>query len=472
MKKKVVIIGGGMTGLAAAYYLQKEAREKQLPISCELIEASHRLGGKVQTVYRDGFVIERGPDSFLARKMSASRLIHEVGLEKELVHNTAGQSYILVNRTLHPIPGGAVMGIPTKLAPFVMTRLFSPFGKLRAAADFVLPPLKTEGDVSLGQFFRRRLGNEVVDRLIEPLLSGIYAGDIDELSLMATFPQYFHLEQKHGSLVLGMKRSMPKQKTKQKSDKGIFQTLKTGLASLVDAIEQRLEKGTVHKGVRVERIEKVEERYVLTLSNGEKKEADSVVVAVPHQSLPSLFPNETTFSLFETMPSTSVATVALAFPKEAVAKDMNGTGFVVSRDSDYTITACTWTHKKWPHTTPEGYVLLRCYVGRPGDEAIVDQTDEDIVQVVMDDLNKVMNITMNPMFSIVTRWKQSMPQYTVGHRERMERVKQYMQQHLPGIFLAGSSYEGLGLPDCIDQGEEAVKKVLHYLAYTKEKVSL
>ncbi|WP_106508417.1 protoporphyrinogen oxidase, partial [Escherichia coli] len=150
-------------------------------ISCELIEASHRLGGKVQTVYRDGFVIERGPDSFLARKMSASRLIHEVGLEKELVHNTAGQSYILVNRTLHPIPSGAVMGIPTKLTPFVVTRLFSPFGKLRAAADFVLPPLKTKGDVSLGQFFRRRLGNEVVDRLIEPLLSGIYAGDIDQL---------------------------------------------------------------------------------------------------------------------------------------------------------------------------------------------------------------------------------------------------------------------------------------------------
>ncbi|GMB08819.1 oxygen-dependent protoporphyrinogen oxidase [Thermolongibacillus altinsuensis] len=462
-KQKVVVIGGGITGLTAAYYLQKEARTKQLPIECHLIEASHRLGGKIQTAYQDGFIIERGPDSFLARKLSASRLVHEVGLDDQLVHNATGTSYVLVKRKLYPIPGGAVMGIPTQILPFVTTGLFSPLGKLRAAADFILPPTKTEGDISLGQFFRRRLGDEVVDHLIEPLLSGIYAGDIDQLSLMATFPQFFHLEQKHGSLVLGMKRSTPKKTGKEKKEKGIFQTLKTGLESLVEAIEQKLERGTVRKGVRVERIEKSGNRYELLLSSGEKMEADSVILAVPHMALPSLFPQCSFFASFQTMPSTSVATVALAFPKEAIVKDINGTGFVVSRDSDYTITACTWTHKKWPHTTPEGKVLLRCYVGRAGDEAIVEQTDEEIVKVVMDDLNKIMNITQKPEFFVVTRWKQSMPQYIVGHRERMERVKEQMNEQLPGVFLAGSSYEGLGLPDCIDQGEEAVKKVLQYL---------
>jgi oxygen-dependent protoporphyrinogen oxidase len=465
-KKTVVVIGGGMTGLAAAYYLQKAIKAKKLPIECKLVEATHRLGGKVQTVVRDGFVIEKGPDSFLARKQSASRLVHEVGLQDQLVHNATGTSYILVKGKLHPIPGGAVMGIPTKIRPFVMTGLFSPMGKLRAAFDFVLPPTKADGDLSLGQFFRRRLGDEVVENLIEPLLSGIYAGDIDQMSLLATFPQFFHVEQKHGSLVLGTKRTTPKQ-TGETKKKGIFQTLRTGLQSLVDEVEKRLELGSVLKGIRVENIEKANKGYRLHVSSGEVWVADSIIIAVPHQNVPSMLPSYPFFEPFKTVPSTSVATVALAFPASAIEQDIDGTGFVVSRRSDYTITACTWTHKKWPHTAPKGKALLRCYVGRPGDEAIVEQSDDEIVNVVLDDLNKIMRINGRPEFAIVSRWKEAMPQYLVGHKERMETIKAKMTVELPGVFLAGSSYEGLGLPDCIDQGEEAVKKVLDYLQPNK-----
>ncbi|WP_199426281.1 protoporphyrinogen oxidase [Thermaerobacillus caldiproteolyticus] len=465
-KRTVVIIGGGITGIAAAYYLQKAIKEQQLPMECKLVEATHRLGGKVQTVIRDGFVIERGPDSFLARKLSASRLVHEVGLQDEIVHNATGKSYILLKGNLYPIPGGAVMGIPTKIAPFVTTGLFSPFGKLRAAFDFILPPTKAEGDLSLGQFFRRRLGNEVVENLIEPLLSGIYAGDIDQLSLMATFPQFFHVEQKYGSLVLGTKRTTPKA---EKQRKGAFQTLKTGLQSLVDEVEKRLEPGSVIKGVRVETVERQGTKYRLWLSNGDVWTADSVIVATPHQTVPTMFSDYPFFAPFKSVPSTSVATVALAFSESAIEQDIDGTGFVVSRRSDYTITACTWTHKKWPHTAPKGKALLRCYVGRPGDEAIVEQSDDEIVNVVMDDLNKIMRIAGRPEFSIVSRWKEAMPQYTVGHKERLEKVKANMTEALPGVFLAGSSYEGLGLPDCIDQGEEAVKKVLDYLRVHKRE---
>jgi protoporphyrinogen/coproporphyrinogen III oxidase len=472
-KKTVVIIGGGITGITTAYYLQKEIRKNGLLIDCKLVEATHRLGGKIQTVLRDGFVIERGPDSFLARKLSASRLINEVGLSDQLVYNATGKSYVLVKGKLHQMPGGSVMGIPTKIGPFVTTGLFSPFGKLRAAADFILPRTKSEGDISLGQFFRRRLGDEVVENLVEPLLSGIYAGDIDQLSLMATFPQFFHAEQKYGSLILGMKRSTPKPKQRNTSPKGIFQTLKTGLQSLVEEIENRLEPGSVLKGLRVENIEKKEFDYELTLSNGEVIRADSIVVATPHQAVPAMFSQYEFFAPFNHIPATSVATVALAFPETAIQHDIDGTGFVVSRNSDYTITACTWTHKKWPHTAPKGKVLLRCYVGRAGDEAIVEQADDEIVKVVMDDLNKIMNITTSPEFSIVTRWKKAMPQYVVGHKERIEKIKEKMAEQLPGVFLAGSSYEGLGIPDCIDQGEEAVKKILHFLqAGTKEVVEV
>ncbi|MFC0475075.1 protoporphyrinogen oxidase [Robertmurraya beringensis] len=464
-KKKVVIIGGGITGITAAYYLQKEAREKGLPIDVCLVEASHRLGGKIQTMVRDGFVIERGPDSYLERKQSATRLVKEAGMESKLVNNTAGKSYVLVQERLHPMPGGSVMGIPTQLAPFVTTGLFSIQGKLRAAADFVLPKSNPVEDQSLGTFFRRRLGDEVVENLIEPLLSGIYAGDIDQMSLMATFPQFYQVEQKYGSLVLGMKKSTPQapKKSPETKSKGIFLTLTSGLQSLVDGIEAKLEAGSVLKGIRVDRIKKMDKGYKLELNNGEKLTADAIVSAVPHHVTHAMFQQYDFFDPFEHMPSTSVATVALAFPKEAVEKDINGTGFVVSRNSDYSITACTWTHKKWPHSCPEGSVLLRCYVGRPGDEAIVDLSDDELSRIVLEDLNKTMNITMDPNFVVVSRWKDSMPQYTVGHKQRIQTVNEHVAQELPGVFLAGASFEGLGIPDCIDQGEAAVKKVLQFL---------
>lgn len=206
-RRQIVIIGGGITGLAAAFYLEKEIKKNDLPAEVTLVEASPRLGGKMQTVHKDGYVIERGPDSFLERKQSAPQLVKDLGLEHLLVNNATGQSYVLVSETLYPIPEGAVMGVPTKIGPFLTTGLFSLPGKLRAGMDLVLPASKPQEDQSLGEFFRRRVGGEVVENLIEPLLSGIYAGDIDRLSLMSTFPQFYQTEQKYRSLIIGMKKS-------------------------------------------------------------------------------------------------------------------------------------------------------------------------------------------------------------------------------------------------------------------------
>lgn len=469
-EKNVVVIGGGITGLTASYYLQKYAKEQGLNLKVTLIEASHRLGGKIQTVVRDGFVIERGPDSFLERKLSATKLATEVGIADQLVNNSSGKSYVLVKERLHPMPGGSIMGIPTQIAPFITTGLFSLTGKLRAAGDFILPRSKATEDQALGAFFRRRLGDEVVENLIEPLLSGIYAGDIDQLSLMSTFPQFYQVEQKYRSLVLGMKKSTPASpKVKSNSSKkGIFLTLKHGLQSLVDAIEAKLEPNSVRKGCKVEVINKLENGYELEINNDEKLKADSIIIATPHHVTHSMLSSYSFISPLKEMSATSVATVALAFPKEAIEKDIDGTGFVVSRNSDYTITACTWTHKKWPHSTPNGKALLRCYVGRAGDEAVVDLSDDQIVKIVLEDLNKTMNITANPDFVVISRWKDSMPQYTVGHKQRIEVVKNKLTEELPGVFLAGSSFEGLGLPDCIDQGEAAVEKVLGFLNLNKK----
>lgn len=469
-KKKVVVIGGGIAGITATYYLQKEAKENGIPLEIVLIEATDRLGGKIQTYTENGFVIEKGPDSFLARKQSASRLAVEAGFKDRLIRNRSGKSYVLVKDKLHPMPGGAIMGIPTKIAPFAFSSLFSPFGKLRAGADILIPRSNVDGDQSLGQFFRRRLGNEVVDHLIEPLLSGIYAGNIDKMSLLATFPQFYKVEQKHRSLILGMKSTIPKvqkpskenTKTEKKST-GMFLSLTSGLESLVHAIEAKLIPGSAKKGITVQKVERKNQSYTLDLSSGEKMIADSIVICVPHKQTATIFSNYSFFEPFHHVPSTSVATVAMAFPESAVKKDIDGTGFVISRDSAYSMTACTWTHKKWPHSTPAGKVLLRCYVGKAGDEEIVSRSDEEIIAAVLRDLNKTMNITADPEFSLITRWHDSMPQYTVGHKQRMTDIIEKMESELPGVFLAGASYKGLGVPDCIDQGEEAVQKVLDFI---------
>jgi protoporphyrinogen/coproporphyrinogen III oxidase len=465
-KQKIIIIGGGIAGLTSAFYLQKAIQEHNLPYEIKLIEASHRLGGKMQTVVRDGYTIERGPDSFLARKTSISRLAAEVGMDDQLVHNSTGKSFVLVNEKLHSMPGGSIMGIPTEIGPFLTTGLFSIPGKLRAAADFLLPRSESGRDQSLGEFFRRRLGDEVVENLIEPLLSGIYAGDIDQLSLMSTFPQFYEVEQKYRSLIIGMKKSTPAQPSKPESKekaKGAFLTFKTGLQSFAEAIEAKLDPISILKGHRVDKIIKVENKYEVYLNNGETMVADSVIAATPHKITQAMFAEYSFFDPLKSVPSTSVATVALAFPEEAVKNDIDGTGFVVSRNSDYSITACTWTHKKWDHSTPKGKVLLRCYVGRSGDETIVDLSDDRIIKIVLDDLKKTMDITMNPDFAIISRWKNSMPQYTVGHKQRLADILKHMKTDLPGVFLAGSSYGGVGLPDCIDQGEAAVKDVLEFL---------
>lgn len=465
-KQKVVIIGGGITGLTSAFYLQKTVQEHGLPIEIELIEASHRLGGKMQTVVRDGYTIERGPDSFLARKTSIIRLAKEVGMDDKLVPNSTGKSYVLVNEKLHSMPGGSIMGIPTEIGPFLTTGLFSIPGKLRAAVDFILPRSESGKDQSLGDFFRRRLGDEVVENLIEPLLSGIYAGDIDQLSLISTFPQFYEVEQKYRSLIVGMKKSSPSQPKKPESTektKGGFLTFKTGLQSFAEAIEAKLDPKSILKGHRVDKITKVNEKYDIYLNNGETVKADCIIAATPHKVTQMMFSDYSFFDPFKSVPSTSVATVALAFPKEAIIEDIDGTGFVVSRNGDYSITACTWTHKKWEHSTPKGKVLLRCYVGRAGDETIVDLSDDQIIKIVLDDLKKTMDISMNPDFAIVSRWKNSMPQYTVGHKQRLATILEHVKAELPGVFLAGASYGGVGIPDCIDQAEAAVKNVLNYL---------
>ncbi|SDX17404.1 oxygen-dependent protoporphyrinogen oxidase [Marininema mesophilum] len=458
---QIAIIGGGIAGLTAAFYLQKEATERSLPLTIRLIEASSHIGGKIETLRTQGMVMETGPDSFLERKTSAKQLAIDLGLEQDLIRNNTGQAYILHDFKLHPIPEGSVMGIPTRLTPFVKTGLFSSAGKMRAAGDLVLSRGVRNGDISVGAFFRRRLGDEVVDRLIEPLLSGIYAGSLDHLSLEATFPQFAEMEKKHRSLILGMRKSRPQSTTGR--TKGQFLTLKNGLLSFAEEIEAKLPVSSVLKNSPVRQVEVTEAGYRLHIDGRESFNVDAVILATPFKQASQLLPQITWSLPPNDLPATSVATVLLAYDEQQVPLKVDGTGFVVPRGEDTTITACTWTHRKWPHTVPKGKGLIRCYVGRSGDEAIVEEPDEVIVAQVQKDLKRILSIDGSPEFTLVTRWPLGMPQYTVGHVEWEKHVHEEIAP-LPGLFLAGASYGGVGIPDCIDQGKQAVQNTLHFLS--------
>ncbi|MFJ7738620.1 protoporphyrinogen oxidase [Lysinibacillus sp. NPDC097287] len=462
-RRKVVVVGGGITGLTAAFYMQKEARAKELPLDIVLVESSLRLGGKIQTLRKNGFIIERGPESFFDRHDDMYTLAKDLGIENELITSNAGPTYIAVGSKLYPIPSSLMSGETPHISPFITSGLFSLSGKIRAAGDIVLPRSAQIDDQSLGEFFRRRFGTEVVENLVEPLLAGTFAGDIEQMSMYSTFPQLFNLEQKHRSLLVGMKKSGANFLSNEHiaKDKGIFQTFTNGLETLVEKLEESLLPGTVLKGVKVEEIEHGKDNTVqVILNNFTQIKADAVIVATPFNVAQKIFSKQNLLTELKTMKAASIATVTMAFKKEQLG-DLDALSFFVSRNSDFTITSCTWSNRKWPNTTPEDYVLLRSYIGRVGDEAIVALSDSEIEKTVLQDLKKTIGVDGAPVETIVSRWKNAMPQYTVGHEEKIARVKQELQEHFPTVKLSGSSFEGISIPECVKQGQTVANELLN-----------
>ncbi|MFE6168510.1 protoporphyrinogen oxidase [Viridibacillus arvi] len=462
-KQRVAVMGGGITGLAAAFYLQKEAKEKKLPLEIVLIESSHRLGGKIQTVRKENFVIERGPNSFIDNNNSMAKLVKDLGIEDQLIRSEAGQTYITVNEKLYPVPAGSILGIPTKLSSFLASDIVSWSGKLRATCDLWFPRSRIQEDQALGKFIRRRFGKETVENIIEPLLLGVSAGDIEQLSLEATFPELIEMEKEYRSLMTGMKKALSE--ISHDDSKGIeeqrsFQTFINGLETLIEALEGQLIDTTILKSVKVESIAKTAHQVTLSLNNKSSITADAVILATPHLISQKMFAKQGLLQGLQDIPLTTVASVSMAFPIEAMNESFTGTGLTVARNSDFSITSCSWAHRKWPSFVPEGYALLEVYVGRSGDEAIVELSDSEIEKIVLQDLNRVIPLKGSPLFTVVSRWKEAMPQYKVGHAQRVELAKQELNEHFPTMKLVGSSYEGTSLPNCVDQARSAVDELL------------
>jgi protoporphyrinogen/coproporphyrinogen III oxidase len=471
-KERIIVIGGGIAGLAAAYFAVKKIQEDGLDITVTLLEADDRLGGKILTERVDGYVIEGGPDTFLATKPWGLALARALGLEGRL-HGTnphKKNTYVMKGGRLTPLPEGLTMMIPTRFSPMLRTSLLSWPQKARMGLDFLLPPRSLNGEESLGNFISRRLGRAAYERLIEPLMSGIYAGDGDKLSLTATFPYLRDMETKHGGLIKGAlaaRRQMAARSNGRSIGKGssrsIFLTPTTGLAELVERLVSFLELAgaEVRTGAAVSRVTRHGQGYQIEMQGGEPIEALGIVLAAPSFAAGAILQDldANLAAELNSIEYTSTATISMAYLESDLPRSLDGYGYVIPRREGRRALACTWTSTKFPHRAPEGKVLLRVFAGRAGQEDDIPWDDAGLVELARDEVYHTLGITAVPQLVRVFRWDKAMPQYNVGHSARLERIDRSLEAH-PGIALAGNGYRGIGIPDCIHSGELAAHQVI------------
>jgi oxygen-dependent protoporphyrinogen oxidase len=457
-----MIVGGGITGLSAAFYLKKRLETAGVPFRLSVVEKSPTFGGKIHTMERDGFVIEKGPDSFLARKRPIIDLAYDLGLEHELTGTNpkAKKTYIVRQGKLHRMPPGLVLGIPTQMTPFMKTGLISPLGKARAALDLILPKRDVTADESLGHFLERRLGKEVLERIVEPLLAGIYAGDTFKLSLKATFPQFRTMEQKHRSLILGMiasRKNVNEESAHLPSAvrNSVFVTFKKGLQTLVSALVDSLKPVDLRNGVGVTSVRQMGQETEVTFEDGQSEIVDGVILTTPTYQAAKFLSHLPASGELKKIDYISVANVIMAFDRKDIPFELDASGFLVPRYEGRTITACTLTSAKWLHTAPDGKVLLRCYIGRSGEQEWPEWTDDQLVSKARHDLHELLGLEAKPLFAEVTRLMHSMPQYPVGHLEQLARFREDLAAAMPRVLITGAGFHGVGIPDCIRQGKEA-----------------
>ena len=549
----VTIVGGGLTGLTAAYYLGHAKPEWNIT----LYEQAPRFGGKIQTQRVDDFVVELGPDSYLGRKTEMTDLVHDLGLGDTLVSNETGQAFVYDEGSIHPIPGGSIMGIPTEMMPFVKATLISWSGKLRAGLDYFKKPyeLDENGDVSIGHFFQYHLGQEMMDKLIEPLLAGIYGGDIYKISLLSTFPHFIQVEQKYGNMVKGMmaakmghskagvskaakgavaegdvpragkgimtdrqfesheakssqtastntssnssghaiNTSPHRQTSKVQADmasrkgtaaqSGMFRQLTGGLESVVNAIVEAMPSNVqLHTGALVSNIRYVEGMYAIDVVNSVNNAcgcqpttdsatevlldkapaiADYVIISTPPATYSQWFKDDAGFDFLRSMEQSSCAIAIMAFDKSTFDGDLKGSGLLITRKTDTPLTACTILNQKWPQTTPDDKVVLRVFIGKPGNDVVEQYSDEELSELAVEEIQHIMRFSAKPEWVRINRLIHCMPQYNVGHRAGIKAVREHVAANYPNLHLIGTPFDGIGIPDGVKQAKELVQKLVN-----------
>jgi oxygen-dependent protoporphyrinogen oxidase len=467
----IAVIGGGIAGLSAAYTLQNEAASANLAVSITLVDAGEKLGGKIVTEQVGEFTIEGGPDCFIRQKPWAAELAHSLGIQADLMGTNDHQRkvYVLDRGRLTSLPDGVMLIIPTRIMPFVLSPLISWPGKIRMGLDWFISRRAEPGDETVANFVRRRLGREALEKIAEPLLSGIHVSDPEKQSLLATFPRFRAIEEKHGSLIRGMlaerKAAQARQTTGAKPG-SIFMTFKQGVSQLIQALEAALTGCRILKQTRAVSVTRAGNgQYLVELSSGETLSSDAVILATPAfisaDLLAGLAPQ--TAGLLRAIDYVSTATISLAFRKQDIQKPFMGFGFVIPGKEKRQISACTWTSYKFDHRAPQDHLLLRCFVGGPGKEDMVELDDAAMVEIARAELAQILGLRAEPVLTRIYRWRKANPQYNLGHLEHVRSIFETCAGEAPGIRLTGSAYEGVGIPDCVNQGKKAAQQVIQFL---------
>ncbi len=471
---RIAIIGGGTAGLAAAYELEK-ARAGGSDVRYTLFEERPRLGGALASEVVDGAVLERGPDSFLTEKSAAAELCRELGLGSELIpsNDAARKTYIVCRNRLVPLPDGLMFLVPTRLVPTAMTSLFSLRTKMRMALELLHPPRPSEGDESVAALVERHFGREAVDRLADPLLSGIYGGDATQLSAQTVLPRMVEMEARHGSLTRGMLAAHKKMRAmarnssraREQGASAIFTALRGGMQELVDALAERLDTASVRTATRVQSVEKTAQGWRIVTGDGGGETFDALIAAAPAWAAGELLRPVDAELAGELcgIPYSSSITVNLIYDESKIGPLPEGFGFLVPAVEGRAMLACTFVHRKFLGRTPPGKAVFRAFLGGMKRVDLLDESDAALVGIVQREMRqilglKVFGVHAEPEHAQVTRWRRAMAQYAVGHKQRIERVHARVAA-LPGLRLAGNAYDGIGVPDCIRLGRKAAREL-------------
>jgi len=469
--RKVVIVGGGITGLTTAYRLLRAGRDAaDRPIAVTVLEERPRLGGNIVTERRDGFVIDGGPDSFVAVRPHATALCKEIGLGDRLIPTTERNRrvYVLHEGGLEELPEGLALGVPTRVLPMVKTKLVSWPAKARMALDLVLPRRLPEGDESIGHFVRRRLGDEATTHLVEPLLGGIYAGNVDTLSLRSTFPQLFEMEQQHRSLIVG---SLAQRKARGVKKKGppptAFYSLLGGMGDLIDTLAAKITRagGVIRTGARAAEVRAGQAaRFVVRVAGEQgafdELDADDVVLAAPaYASADALDGLDRDIAgKLRQIPYVSTAVIVLGYARVDVRHPLDASGFIVPKTEGRRILAATFISSKWTGRAPSDAALVRVFVGGHRDPGVLELSDAELIALAREELGELIGARARPMLSRVFRYERANAQPVIGHGLRMSKIRALAERH-PGLHFAGAAFEGVGIPDCVRQAGEAAERI-------------
>ncbi|WP_186580053.1 protoporphyrinogen oxidase [Aquibacillus kalidii] len=456
----VLVIGGGITGLSAAHELDKWKKQNASDIRLMLVEANKLLGGKIHTEKQKGFVMETGADSIVARKENVIPFIEELGLESEVVYNASGSSYLYIDGELKQIPTDAVFGIPAGLESLVNSTLVSAEGKVAALKDYYTPNDSFTKKDSVGSFLEHFLGKELVEKQIAPVLSGVYSGSLHDLTIGATLPYLLDYKKEYGSIMKGVEANM--ERFRSGGDKK-FISFQGGMSILIDTLEKKLANDVdILKGVKATSILKKENGYQVTFDNGEIVKAQHIILSIPDEVAADLFEDNQLQAKFEPFKSSSLISIYLGYNVPDSVLPTNGTGFITASSDEVVCNACTWTSKKWEHTSDESNLLVRLFYksNLPIFEKMKFMSEEELFNFARGDIKKALGLEVDPVISEVTNWSDNMPNYQKEHADVVQDLEAELETNYPGIYIAGCSYYGVGIPDCIKNGKVTAERLI------------